>query len=347
MHTEIVMFLPAITCYSSGVHILTHRRTMIYILIALSVIAALALIVFLVLYFIPHRSSNLQQAHTEKLSYENATKRIEARKKADTSMANFEPGCESQSYIHDKKVARSVVMFHGITACPTQYSQLAKTFYDAGYNVYAPLAPQHGTTGNPEATSDITLAELTAYVNDSYSIATGLGDSVGFVGISGGADLATWGAQYIDGVSTLLVLSPFYEIAPGASPRWQKPLLLTLYGMNLAPDRIAQGFSVRALAKYLTLVENYRDDLTAPHLKHVAIVTSENDTQIDLNEAHRIPHELAQHSKASFRQTRLAADMGIGHDILNPNNAAVKKHQAQLNDLYLSFYENREPAKEL
>lgn len=320
---------------------------MTYILIALACLAGVALVVFLVLYCMPHRSSTLQQTHTEKLSYEAAVTRIAAQQKTDSSQANFEQGCESQKYIHDKKVARSVVMFHGITSCPSQYAELAKTFYDAGYNVYVPLAPHHGTTKNPEATSDITLAELTKYVGDSYSIASGLGDSVGFVGISGGADLATWGAQYIDGVSRLLVLSPFYDIAPGASPRWQKPILLTLYGMNLAPDRIAQGFSVRALAKYLTLVENYRSDLTATHLKHVAVVTSENDTQIDLNEAHRVPRTLAHNSEASFRQTRLAADMNIGHDTVNPHDPAVAKHQAQLNDLYLSFYENRDPAKEL
>ena len=320
---------------------------MTYILITLMGLVGLALAAFLILYFIPHRSSNLQQVHTEKLSYETAIARIITQQKTDSSQTNFEQGCESRSYVHDKKVARSVVMFHGITSCPSQYSELAKTFYDAGYNVYVPLAPQHGTTKNPEATSDVTLAELTKYVGDSYSIASGLGDSIGFVGISGGADLATWGAQYIDDVSRLLVLSPFYEIAPSASPRWQKPILLTLYGMNLAPDRITQGFSVRALAKYLTLVENYRSDLTATHLKHVAVVTSEKDTQIDLNEAHRIAQSLAKNSKASFRQTRLAADMGIGHDILNPTDAAVAKHQAQLNDLYLSFYENRDPAKEL
>lgn len=320
---------------------------MIYLVITIGVCVTLALVVFLVLYFMPHRSSSLQRAQIEKLSYADAVNRITARQKTDASQPHFEQGCESQKYLHDKKVARSVVLFHGITACPKQYAELAKTFYDADYNVYVPLAPEHGTTENPQAISDITLAQLTKYVGDSYSIGAALGDSVGFVGISGGADLATWGAQYIDTVSTLLVISPFYEVSLQASPRWQKPLLLTLYGMNLAPDRITQGFSVRALAKYLTLVENYRTDLTAPGLKHVAVVTSENDAQIDLNQAHLIPQTLAQHSKASFQQTRLAAAMGIGHDAVSPSDAAVAKHQAQLNDLYLSFYENRQPAKEL
>lgn len=295
----------------------------------------------------PHRSPNLQTAKTEKLSYEASTAKITKQQRTDRSISDFEEGCESQFYTHDKKVARSVVLFHGITSCPKQYSEIAKVFHQAGYNVYVPLAPQHGTTKNPEATADITLAQLTQYVSDSYSVASGLGESVGFVGISGGADLATWGAQYIDGVSRLLVIAPFYGVSPQASPSWQGPLLLSLYGMNLAPDRIEQGFSVRALAKYLILVQNYKTDLAAKNLEHVAVVTSANDKQIDLNLAHYIPKTLAKNSKSTFQQTRLAPELGIGHDALNPTDAAVKKHQAQLNNLYLSFYENREPAKEL
>lgn len=320
---------------------------MTYILLVLGGILGISLLVFCVIYFMPHRSANLQRAQTTKQSYEAAIKHIEARSKTDSTQQHFKQGCESQVYTHGKKVARSVVMFHGITACPAQYSQLAKAFFDAGYNVYVPLAPEHGTTKNPEAIADITLTQLTSYVSDSYSIATGLGDSIGFVGISGGADLATWGAQYIDGVSRLLVVSPFYGVAPQASPPWQTPLLLTLYGMNLAPDRIEQGFSVRALSKYLILVKNYRTDLTAKNLKHVAVVTSANDKQIDLNLAHLIPRTLAKNSGSSFQQTRLAPELGIGHDALSPTDAAVAQHQAQLNDLYLSFYENRAPATEL
>ena len=320
---------------------------MIYTAIGIGVVIGIAVIVFATLYFMPHRSPNLQTATTEKLSYEASTAKITERQKTDTSISDFEEGCESQLYTHGKKVARSVVLFHGITSCPKQYSEIAKVFHQAGYNVYVPLAPQHGTTKNPEATSDVTLAQLTHYVPDSYSVASGLGESVGFVGISGGADLATWGAQYIDGVSRLLVISPFYGVSPQASPSWQGPLLLSLYGMNLAPDRIEQGFSVRALAKYLILVQNYKTDLAAKNLEHVAVVSSANDTQIDLNLAHYIPKTLAKNSKSTFQQTRLAPELGIGHDALNPTNAAVKKHQAQLNNLYLSFYENREPAKEL
>lgn len=333
--------------HTRGMNNLRIRRFMPYILLCIGGMLLLVCIASLVLYMMPHRSTNLQHTDTRTLSYKQAVAAADKTSAADKKLSDFDKGCESQLYTHGKKVARSVVMFHGVTACPKQYDEIAKTFYNAGYNVYVPLAPQHGTTNNPEATADLTLAELTSYVGESYSVAAGLGDSVGFVGQSGGAALATWGAQYIDGVSRLLVISPFYEISQDASPRWQKPLLLSLYGMNIAPDRIVQGFSARALAKYLILVENYREDLTTKNLEHVAVVTSANDTQIDLDVAHYIPKTLAKNSKASFQQTRLAPELGIGHDALSPSADGVKKHQAQLNNLYLSFYENREPAKEL
>lgn len=328
-------------------HTIRAKHILFYFLWFIGGLLVIALVAFLVLYFKSHRTPNLQQANITKYSYEESIKQFEVQKKRDLALQDFEEGCESQLLTHDKKVARTVVMFHGVTACPKQYSMLAKTFFDAGYNVYVPLAPTHGTTGNPEATASVTTEQLTNYVADSYSLATGLGDNVGFVGISGGAVLATWGAQYIDDVSRLLVLSPFYNVSEQAAPRWQLPLLLSLYGMNLVPDQINQGFSTRALAKYLIVAENYRPDLGAKGLKHVAVVSSANDEQIDLNQAHTLPRTLADNNNATFQQTRLAPELGIGHETAGPYDSAVKKHQAQLSNLYLSFYENREPAKEL
>lgn len=326
---------------------LSWRRFTLYAFWIIGIVLICVTIVFLTLYFMPHRTSKLQRAHISHLSYKESLTQFDTNKKQQISSKNFEKGCESQLYKHGKKTARAVVLFHGITACTKQHTVLAKVFFDAGYNVYVPLTPAHGTTKNPEAVADITPIQLTNYVSDAYSVAAGIGDTVGFVGISGGATLATWGAQYIDGVSRLLVLSPFYSVSENAAPHWQLPLLRSLYGMNLVPDEINQGFSTRALAKYLIVAENYHPDLSAKNLKHVAVVTSANDTQIDLNTAHYLPQRLAKNNSASFRQTRLAPELGIGHDIVGPYEKPVAKHQAQLNNLYLSFYENREPAKEL
>ena len=306
-------------------------------------LVTLGCIIFLALYLLPPHAPDMPSS--DKLSYKQAVKKATSIQKADQKKSKFKKGCDTQILEHGSKTARSVVMFHGITSCPSEYSQLAKTFFDAGYNVYTPLAPKQGTTDAQTIVADITTDELAKYVTDSHAIGAALGDSVGFIGTSGGATIATWSAQTLD-VTNLLVLSPFYDPSLDFMPHWQRPLLLSLYGRNLIPDTYTADFSRRTLAKYLQFIPS-SDTLKAnKKLAHVAVVTSAKDSLIDLDQAHILPKKLAKKAKASFQQARLAPEMNIPHDIVNPIGT-VKDNQAQLNNLYLSFYENKEPAKEL
>lgn len=321
-----------------------NKKIIIIIAIAIISLLLIAFVALLALYFWPRQTGELQSANFKKLNYEQAVKKTESIQAKDKKVANRADDCETKLYTHKKQTAKVVVMMHGITACSDQYNSLAKKFFDAGYNVYVPLAPHHGTK-NPKEHSNVTTAELADYMNTTLSVASGLGKEVGIIGLSGGANLATWMAQYSGIVSSLLVLSPFYEPAAGAAPKWQVPLLVGLYGYNIAPDAYVYSFSLRALAKYIIVKENYKKDLAAPGLKHVAVVTSENDTNIDLELAHYIPQSLSKENNTTFLQTRLAKEMNVEHDIVRPEDPKVKKHLEQLNDLYFSFYENRQPAK--
>lgn len=315
---------------------------MIIVIFLVSIIL-IALVALLALYFWPRQIDALQSANVKKLDYSQAVEQSEEIQAADKKIANRADNCETKLYTHKKQTAKVVVMLHGITACTDQYDVLAKKFFDAGYNVYVPLAPHHGTK-DPKEHSNVTAAKLADYMNTTLSIAGGLGKEVGVIGLSGGANLATWMAQYGD-VKRLLVLSPFYEPSVSGAPKWQIPLLESLYGYNIAPDSYVQSFSLRALAKYLLVKDNYKSDFKAQNLKHVAVVTSSNDTDIDLELAHYIPQSLSKANNTSFLHTRLAKEMNVGHDIVRPEDPRVKKHLEQLNDLYFSFYENRQPAK--
>ena len=325
-----------------------NKKVIMYIVWGIVGVLALACVAFCAVYFWPNRSSALTTPlNIKKMSYADATKQIAAEQKSDAARANFASNCATRVFSHGKKTTKAVVMYHGITACPQQYDTIAKYFYNAGYNVYVPLAPLHGTTKNPRAISGMTTTILADYMKSSLGIATGLGDEVGAVGISGGADLVTWASQHSDVLSRALLLSPFYAPAASKAPSWQLPLLITLYGNNILPDQTQQNFSVRALAKYLMLDRNYNKDLRTPSLKHLAIITSEGDEDIDLNLAHTRAETIASANNLSFQQTRLSAQLGTKHDIASPDGAGVASNQAQLNDLYLSFYEGRQPAKEL
>lgn len=81
-----------------------------------------------------------------------------------------------------------------------------------------PRTPHHGT-GNDAGLTNVTTNDLRSYVTESVTIAAALGDETGIVGISGGADLATWALQRSDVLSRGLLLSPFYAPSAEQAPR--------------------------------------------------------------------------------------------------------------------------------
>lgn len=317
-----------------------YKKLFIKLAIVLLGLVILAIITLLALYFWPRKTAGLQKADYKTLSYESSLAAFNNEVSSDKQRTNFDETCASKLLTHGKKTKKAVVMMHGITACPNQYDALATKFFDAGYNVYIPLAPHHGTTDKLEH-GNIALSELVDYMNTSTSIATGLGDEVGVIGLSGGANLATWMSEYTDVFSRLIVLSPFYEPNPRFAAKWKIPFLLSLYGNNILPDTQVLDFSLRTLAKYVIVRENYKQSPKIPRLTHVAVVTSENDKQIDIGLAQHISKSIADTNNTSYQRVSLPRNLGVNHDIVGPNSTGVKEHQRYLDQLYLNLYENK------
>jgi carboxylesterase len=239
-------------------------------------------------------------------------------------------------------------MLHGVTACPNQFDGLAKVFYDAGYNVYVPLAPHHGQVDKKEH-GKVTAQELVDYVNSSMTLGTGLGEELGVVGLSGGGMLATWASEYRPEVSRALLLSPFYEPAAEQAPKWQLPFLSVLYGYRILPDRFIEpanpdeaAFSYSALANYFILTKNLKKSPDNLPLKSLAVVTSDSDDQIDLTMAKEIPQNIAaKNQQMTFLETTLPAEWDVGHDIVSLENKNVASRSQQLFNLYFNAYEGR------
>jgi pimeloyl-ACP methyl ester carboxylesterase len=109
----------------------------------------------------------------------------------------------------------TVVMYHGYTAGPWQYKEMAKQYFDAGYNVYAPLMPGHGRT---EAGGMPTGAEIPrlhqgdqwkAFADRTFEQASSLGAPVFTVGLSGGADVALSVAERHPEVKGVAAVAPY------------------------------------------------------------------------------------------------------------------------------------------
>lgn len=314
-----------------------------WILLALLVIA---LIITLVIYFYPKKVASLQSANPEKRNYAQSMAAIKTAIDNDKRQSDLNSDCLPIVKSHDEKTTKAVVLLHGISACPDQFNQLGDVFFKAGYNVYIPRVPHHGFNDNTRH-ADISLDDIGAFLEDTASIASGLGDEVGVVGLSGGANMATWLTQRTDVFSRALLLSPFYEPATRHAPKWQAPFMMTLYGRNILPNDFNGELSVRAVAKYVILRNNYDPHYQAPALKHLAVVTSELDDDIDLTLAHTIPRTLKNaNDDVTYQETRLTKDFGVTHDIVHSNAPGMKQNKKQLYKLYFDMYENKQPKEQ-
>ena len=69
---------------------------------------------------------------------------IEALAAADGADAAIDPRCVPYVLHHGAATERAIVLFHGFTNCPRQFSALAQQFFERGFNVYVPRLPRHG-----------------------------------------------------------------------------------------------------------------------------------------------------------------------------------------------------------
>ena len=118
-----------------------------------------------------------------------------SRERQMVARRELQPGTETL-FVPCDEAKGTVVMFHGYTAGPWQYKEMAARFHDAGYNVLAPRMPGHGCVdaeGVP--TGDYvpntgTQQQWDDFIDQSFQLAAGLGAPVWALGLSGGANVA-------------------------------------------------------------------------------------------------------------------------------------------------------------
>jgi carboxylesterase len=92
----------------------------------------------------------LDEGAAHPVSFTEAQTRVAqtvARDEADSAVT---AGCRKRALVHPGRAAKAMLMLHGCSECPAQFSSLAERYYDQGYNVFVPRAPRHGVT-DPKA----------------------------------------------------------------------------------------------------------------------------------------------------------------------------------------------------
>lgn len=107
----------------------------------------------------------------------------------------------------------SVVLFHGLSASPTQFVRFAHDLHDRGHNVVVPRLPRHGHEDRlSRALAHLTAEDLRRFARESIVLARGLGENVVVAGFSLGGLLATWIAEN-EPVERAVAIAPFFGIS--------------------------------------------------------------------------------------------------------------------------------------
>ncbi|MET7863171.1 alpha/beta hydrolase [Micromonospora taraxaci] len=284
------------------------------------VVGGLAVVVAAVagLWLWPVRRPGRRLAPAQPLDFDTAVRAAEAHVANEMTDPEVRPESRSRLLSHGSRTNRAVLLLHGYTLAPEQYDELAQEFFDRGYNVWVPRAPQHGTVDR-QAHHRVEAEELTTYAAQAWAIAAALGDEVGVVGISGGAVLATWLAQVPGAaVRRLLVLSPFFGPNPRQAPAYAVRPLIQLYGRRVLRDRVtSRGYSLAAVTQYLSIARTLPRPPRRTGLRSVAVVISPLDGVVDLEAAVDVPRRIADANAVPLRVRTLPEALGVEHNTLN------------------------------
>lgn len=152
----------------------TRRKVLITVLTLLP----LAGLIITALHLWPLQPQALKHAQIQTYAYDQDAALVQRHIQDEERNPALKPECHSLLLVHGHKTARAVVMFPGYPNCPAQFAELARFYYDHGYNVYVPLAPKFGTHDEWGHTK-VTATELADYANQAVNLTSGLGEEVG------------------------------------------------------------------------------------------------------------------------------------------------------------------------
>jgi len=115
--------------------------------------------------------------------------------------------------LHGEVRPLSVVLFHGLSASPTQFVRFAHELHAHGHNVIVPRLPRHGHQNRlSKALAHLTADDLRQFAGETVELASELGERVVIGGFSLGGLLTTWIAERYP-IERAVAIAPFFGIS--------------------------------------------------------------------------------------------------------------------------------------
>jgi pimeloyl-ACP methyl ester carboxylesterase len=300
-------------------------------------VLGLWLVVIVVVLFTPLLDRPIAVDADPAASYDDAVALAGELQAADAAGVN--PLCRSQVIDQGQRTEKAVVLLHGYTNCPRQFSAIAQAYADAGYSVVVPRLPGHGEADRlTTALSDINPAALTETGDLAVDIAAGLGQDVMVVGLSGGGTLAGWLASERDEVTEAVLIAPLVvpkvvpevAVAPLARAARFIPDVFLWWDSDLQealddPPYAYPRFSLRSLGAFLAIGRDTQT--TEPGretpLERLVVVVNENDAAVSNAGVYDVERQLEQLLPLDVEGVDridyvFAAEAGYKHDVIDP-----------------------------
>lgn len=253
------------------------------------------------------------------------------RARDDGSIA---PGAGSRLLHHGRSTGRVVLLLHGLTASPPQFSAIADHCYARGDTVLVPRLPRHGNVDRmTEELRELDERELTDAARNAHAIAADLGARLTVAGISLGGLLSLWLAQHRQCASAVAI-APFLGII--GLPRRFSPACAGL--VLRAPNRFlwwdpfrreqlgpAYGYPrypTHAVARIFKLVHDLGIVAAreSPRTRHITLVTNRGETTIQNAASRRLAADWRRYPGITVNEISVRG-LGPSHDIVEPLRA--------------------------
>ncbi len=241
-----------------------------------------------------------------------------------------EPG-RTKLLMHGERRPRAFVLFHGLSASPSQFVRFAHDLHARGHNVLVPRLPRHGYRDRLSgALAGLTQESLEWTARESIAIASELGDRVSVVGFSLGGLLAIWSAQH-EAIDSAVAIAPFLGVS-WMPNRWMGPMMeLALRLPNhfawwdpiarekQLPEHGYPRFATHALGQAYRLALRVMHDASAAPLQanRLTFVTNAREAAVNNRAVRRLAARLRQHADGRVHAMELT-DLPFSHDIIEP-----------------------------
>jgi len=232
---------------------------------------------------------------------------------------------------HGRRAPKAIVLLHGLTASPEQFSAFGRLLFERGANVLIPRLPYHGHEDRlTTALEALTADELEQFAQETVARAHELGERVVVAGFSVGGLLAAWIAQH-HAIDRAVGIAPFLGIngLPHAAARQAMRLALRLPNRFVWWDPFLRERQMPAhgYPRYPThaIAQVYRFALDvfeaarshAPKAREIALVLNASETTVNNRSARRLAGIWNARSPGLVELHRLAG-LPPSHDIIEP-----------------------------